>query len=264
MADSYSLPRHAAESARLNDQHHVLKTISGFPGLLHPCILASLQTARIADMGTGTGAWLLELSSQRTQDSYTGLDISAAQFPSEPPSNITFDVWNVLDPAPPQYQGCFKVVHVRLVGLALVGEQFSVAARNLMTMTKSGGWIQWGEADAGDITHRGLVSQALKALYSRGLKVLHTQGRMLDEPRRLKEVLEQVGFEEIEEKVVSVDEVEAVRQGFNKMFVGAFSGILSEAGTEGEDGDLVGDAEKAVLQGSWSNCKFHVVVGQKA
>nr|OQO22415.1 hypothetical protein B0A51_09823 [Rachicladosporium sp. CCFEE 5018] len=233
MADSYSLPRHAAESARLNDQHHVLKTISGFPGLLHPCILASLQTARIADMGTGTGAWLLELSSQRTQDSYTGLDISAAQFPSEPPSNITFDVWNVLDPVPPQYQGYSNVVHVRL--------------------------IQWGEADVGDITHHGLVSQALKALYSRGLKVLHTQGRMLDEPRRLKEVLEQV-----EEKVVSVDEVEGVRQGFNKMFVGAFSGILSEAGTEGEDGDFVGEAEKAVQQGSWSNCKFHVVVGQKA
>jgi methylase of polypeptide subunit release factors len=64
--DTYGLTRNARESARLNEQHKVWATNIGF--LLHPRVVATLpEDALIADVGTGTGAWMLDLAAQAKQ-----------------------------------------------------------------------------------------------------------------------------------------------------------------------------------------------------
>ena len=61
--DSYGLTRDADESARLNAQHAVWKANIGY--LLHPRIQSDLaENPRIGDVGTGTGVWIMDLSTE--------------------------------------------------------------------------------------------------------------------------------------------------------------------------------------------------------
>lgn len=62
-SDTYGLTRNAKESQRLDGQHFVWKKNLGF--LLHPSVIASIpQDARIGDVGTGTGVWLIDLANE--------------------------------------------------------------------------------------------------------------------------------------------------------------------------------------------------------
>lgn len=61
--DSYGLTRDAVESTRLNAQHAVWKANIGY--LLHPRIQSDLaENPRIGDVGTGTGVWIVDLSTE--------------------------------------------------------------------------------------------------------------------------------------------------------------------------------------------------------
>jgi hypothetical protein len=63
--DTYGLTRDARESTRLDSQHIVWKKNIGF--LLHPVIAASIPSnAHICDLGTGTGAWILDLANEHS------------------------------------------------------------------------------------------------------------------------------------------------------------------------------------------------------
>ena len=69
-ADTYGLTRDAKESSRLNMQHAVWRQNMGF--LLHPRVAKNLpDDARIGDVGTGTGIWLLELAKESGQTKHS-------------------------------------------------------------------------------------------------------------------------------------------------------------------------------------------------
>ncbi|KAK6443602.1 hypothetical protein LTR95_000429 [Oleoguttula sp. CCFEE 5521] len=148
--DAYKLPRDARESQRLDAQHGALRTNVGF--LLHHCIVDALPKVgpiKIADLGTGTGAWLLELAEEMedARITYTGLDISDVQFPAAPPSGVSFKTYDMLSPVPAQFLSAFDVVHVRFLVLGLPSGTWPQALANLTSMLKPGGWIQWMEPD---------------------------------------------------------------------------------------------------------------------
>lgn len=68
--DTYSLTRDAQESDRLGRQHVVWKTNLGF--LLHPDIVDKIpKDAHIADVGTGTGAWIIDLAEEQKNSKYS-------------------------------------------------------------------------------------------------------------------------------------------------------------------------------------------------
>jgi len=68
-ADTYGLTRDAKESLRLNAQHVVWKTNIG--SLLHPKIAKSIpRDARIGDVGTGTGVWIMDLAEEQRGSQY--------------------------------------------------------------------------------------------------------------------------------------------------------------------------------------------------
>ena len=79
-AEPYWLGRASDEQKRLLAQHKIWTHSIGY--LLHPSISSNLPDgARIADIGTGTGIWPVEMS-RASPSSYTfhGFDISSEQF----------------------------------------------------------------------------------------------------------------------------------------------------------------------------------------
>ncbi|PQE14568.1 umta methyltransferase family protein [Rutstroemia sp. NJR-2017a WRK4] len=88
--------------ARLNLQHYLWKDGLGY--LLHPSIPLNGPNTRIADLGTGTGIWVLDLARQLPETTQLyGFDISDAQYPHPKylPPNVKLETLDNLTPDPP-------------------------------------------------------------------------------------------------------------------------------------------------------------------
>ncbi|KAI1410440.1 S-adenosyl-L-methionine-dependent methyltransferase [Hypoxylon sp. FL1857] len=151
----------AAEAKRLSDQHAVIKAFMGNKLVVAPIDL-SQPNLRILDSGTADGTWLLDLrgSLQSPESaSMVGIDINAPRFPTYPPTGVSFQIQNVLDPWPKAWRNSFDLVHQRLV-LAGSGSKASNVVKRLLENVKPGGWVQLTEsapnigADDGPAMHQ--------------------------------------------------------------------------------------------------------------
>ncbi|KAL2849746.1 hypothetical protein BJX68DRAFT_275966 [Aspergillus pseudodeflectus] len=157
----YPLARDEAESARLNAQHKLLVDIVGGP--IDKSIPLE-NIASVADVGTGTGIWLLDAKTHLANHSpspnpslnpYTlhGFDISAAQFlPSPETHGITLSVHDILRPFPIAHRERYDLVHVRMLVSALKVDEYEVAVRNLVAVLKPGGYLQWTDLDSSHLS----------------------------------------------------------------------------------------------------------------
>jgi SAM-dependent methyltransferase len=152
LENRYFLLRDESESRRLNLQHFVYKANIGY--LLHPCIPIPSRTEsrnefHLADVGTGTGIWLFDISqSLPTSSHLSAFDISPSQFHvnrSLTP-NITFIQHDLLKPFPSVHLQKYDVVHIRLMCLVLSKDEWAPAVQNIMTLLKPGGYLQWVDA----------------------------------------------------------------------------------------------------------------------
>jgi SAM-dependent methyltransferase len=227
---AYTLPRDRTESSRLQSQHEVYKQNLGY--VLHPTIASSLPAdAAIADVGTGTGAWLLDVTSSGQKGwSFTGLDISTAQFPRPHSQNCVFRTMNILEEIPDELRGQFDVVHMRLLLCGLTDPDWRLAASNAFQLLKPGGWLQWCE---GDFAHmevlqirKGASREAILKLMAFDWKLLRKQGKVLEHTiRDLLQTVRQVGFEECVQDVVSSDRDVSIRHKASMVEQGAMSSI---------------------------------------
>ncbi|KAL4883162.1 hypothetical protein BJY04DRAFT_226645 [Aspergillus karnatakaensis] len=146
------LHRDKAETARLNEQHVFVRETVG--GLIDKSIPLD-KVSSIADVGTSIGIWLLDIwklldggkggSSGRY---YHGFDISSAQFPpAQPADNVELSVHDILKPFPPEHLNRYDLVHVRFLVTAFPEPLFEDAVKNLLTIVKPSGYIQWGDYD---------------------------------------------------------------------------------------------------------------------
>ncbi|TVY42903.1 N-methyltransferase [Lachnellula subtilissima] len=135
----YLLVRGMHSSIRLNLQHYLWKDGLGY--LIHPSIPLPRPDSRIADLGTGTGIWLLDLASQlpATTQLY-GFDIFPSQYPhaAHLPPNITLSVLDNLQPEPPKdLQGTFDIVHLRLwLGVVPNGDPIALLTHALKLLRR--------------------------------------------------------------------------------------------------------------------------------
>lgn len=228
--DTYTLPRHGDESTRLDAQHEAYTKIIGY--LLHPRIEAALPpSARIADVGTGTGVWLHDLAKTCPSTwELEGFDISDEQFP--PPDErrrIQYDQLSITEAIPEQHQGQFDVVHLRLLVCGLTSDQWAVAARNVLQLLKPGGWIQWFESQFADLqTYQNVPGASIESneqVYRNSIASLNRQDKMLDDVPRLRQTVQSVGFGDCAEDVFSSDRVPEVREQLMGVQFGALQAI---------------------------------------
>ncbi|EAW21020.1 class I SAM-dependent methyltransferase [Aspergillus fischeri NRRL 181] len=146
-SDPYRLNRNIAASTRLSLQHYIWKENMGY--LLHPSIDVSRPDLAIADVGTGTGIWILDLLRQLPNAKLHGFDISSEQYPAPGflPPNVSLSKLDILGEIPEEYREKFDVVHARLLVQVVnqAGSDPVPVIQNMMKLLKPGGYLQWEE-----------------------------------------------------------------------------------------------------------------------
>ncbi|KAL4784999.1 hypothetical protein BJX76DRAFT_325751 [Aspergillus varians] len=145
------------ENERLDIQHR-MNIHMMHQSLLHPSIPKNI--GHVADIATGNGTWLRDLKKARneaptsttTSTKYHGFDISPALFPMQdsPQSvaDIDFSVHDFYSPFPDEHIGKYDLVHARHLVLAVQGDRaLTTAVKNITSLLKPGGHIQWEEYD---------------------------------------------------------------------------------------------------------------------
>lgn len=135
--------RDAVESQRLNQQHINVKAMHN-GRLLHQSVPQLRAETRVAEVATGTGAWLhdaihsnnLEPQSTAEQAQYVGFDISPAQFPAQKIPGVDFAVHDASQPFPEKYHGIFDLVHIRYLVLAIREEQYAQILQNVTQLLR--------------------------------------------------------------------------------------------------------------------------------
>jgi ubiquinone/menaquinone biosynthesis C-methylase UbiE len=137
----YMLPKDDAEINRLDFQHYMLRHV------LRGLYAAPIGTpSAVLDVGCGTGRWPSEMAQAFPQANVIGLDIvlppaeeGRAALPR--PANYTFVPGNVLEGLP-FADASFDFVHQRLLVGAIPAARWPDVVRELVRVTRPGGWIQ--------------------------------------------------------------------------------------------------------------------------
>ncbi|KAJ3118152.1 hypothetical protein HK100_000667, partial [Physocladia obscura] len=111
--------------------------------------LVKQDGVKVLDVGCAKGFWLESVRMANPFGEYHGVDI-AENLASEPEksgqNNITIKFGNVLERLPYE-DNAFDYVHQRLLVLGMPKERFPDALRELIRVTKPGGWIELVESD---------------------------------------------------------------------------------------------------------------------
>jgi SAM-dependent methyltransferase len=131
------------ETVRLDTQQYSLKLL--MKGLLPPEVYSLGQTRplKVADVGSGTGSWLIDLSKTSPPSwQLDAFDITDAQFaPAETrPPNVRFSFHGILQPFPRDLVETYDIVHVRFMIYVLKAEEWAIAVRNCASCSDLAGF----------------------------------------------------------------------------------------------------------------------------
>ncbi|KAL9065489.1 MAG: hypothetical protein Q9161_008194 [Pseudevernia consocians] len=150
--DSYMLGRDYYASARLAMLHLLIHAQFGY--LIHPSIklpsaTGSEEPLRIADVGTGTGIWIGEVTRELPDAHVDGFDISDEQYPPESwyGPNASLSKLDIFKPLPEKLKKKYDVVHLRFFMTIASDDNIQIVISNLKDMLKPGGYLQWVERD---------------------------------------------------------------------------------------------------------------------
>ncbi|KAG9294401.1 hypothetical protein G9A89_001906 [Geosiphon pyriformis] len=141
----YFLTNDELEQDRLHLQHYLCRYAwgSNFCAPIHNDLLTGML--RALDVGCGPGTWVMEMASEYHKCSFTGVDTSS-MFPSEiKPENVNFFQANILLGLP--LNNPFDYVHMRFLGSLFTATDWETAIREVIRLTRSGGWIEILETD---------------------------------------------------------------------------------------------------------------------
>lgn len=156
--NAYPLNRDVLASARLHLQHQVWIASLGY--LLHPSITIDKKDAKndpllIAEVGCGTGAFALQLSSNLSSKTPSinhkieAYDISLSQTPPPAfcPESVTFNTLDIFAPIPEELVGKYDVLCIRHFICVIQSGDPTRLLQQLLRMLKPSGYLQWQEWD---------------------------------------------------------------------------------------------------------------------
>ncbi|RUS18925.1 S-adenosyl-L-methionine-dependent methyltransferase [Endogone sp. FLAS-F59071] len=100
---------------------------------------------KVLDIGCGCGRWTLDMALHYPASQFVGIDIDNSAFPGiDVPSNCIFIKANILEGLPFN-NGEFDFVFQRFMALVYTPENWSTAVREMVRVTKPGGWVEMFE-----------------------------------------------------------------------------------------------------------------------
>jgi len=133
------LSKDRQEADRLEFQHHLLRSF------LRANFFAPIgQPASILDVGCGTGRWAAEMAAQFPMANVIGCDVdlpSGGAGAEALPNNCLLVPANILERLPFADMS-FDFVHMRLLFMAIPAAAWTSVVRELVRVTRRGGWIE--------------------------------------------------------------------------------------------------------------------------
>ncbi|KAL9119006.1 MAG: hypothetical protein Q9187_004440 [Circinaria calcarea] len=273
LRDTYEHTRLGKEAQRLEAQGAAWTTNIGYH--LHEKVRQSFQAElHVADVGCGTGSYLVELSQELPSSShFDGFDISSTQFNNSLPDNVTLHVADAKQPFSAEFHGKFDVVHLRLLVSAFSKDDWEPVAKNLSQLLKPGGAIQWEEADLpGTKRLRGKPGTSVDAL-DYALQTMEDAliSRYSYGFNTLPQAFKNVGFLAVFQDVVSSDRIPETRENFARVNVQACAGwarwMALERGqpiwAEQDLQELERKMEMEIQMGAYVRYDIYVTIGFK-
>ena len=222
----------------------------------------------MADLATGSGVIINDLSHQFPSASFDGFDISVDQFPEKKPDNWQFHVVDLKKPISEEFHGKFDVVFIRLVITFMESQkEWETIASNAHALLKPGGWVQWVETQIStclpivrqklETTTEGLekvMSMCVKGVGQRGAWDLRGIGPIFDS----------LGMVEVKQDAVSSDRLPETRahSSIAPMLVGLAVG--KRMGFSQEELDATeAQARKDIESGAYVRFTIHSTHGRK-
>ncbi|ORX99414.1 hypothetical protein BCR34DRAFT_618912 [Clohesyomyces aquaticus] len=210
-------PRIEELPERLDEQYIFTTKTLGF--LIHPNIQITSPTARIADIGAGSGIWLLDVAGSLPPTcQFTGFDLTLSAFPPPEtwPSNVLFKIHNMFLPFPASEVGIYDMVAVRFTSNVAARAEWTRSIANLMTLLKPGGWLQWIDScnfalyNSAAGTSRAACQEIYDGLDLFRQKIDPVIGLMMREPSNLRrqDVFRELGLVDVHEDVFSSDRLQ--------------------------------------------------------
>ncbi|KAI1169039.1 S-adenosyl-L-methionine-dependent methyltransferase [Nemania serpens] len=276
MSDIYTdqMTRKSSEIQRLEEQFDLMTANIGY--ILHPSVVASLPaTARIADIGTGTGRFLLRLRESYPNAVLDGSDISSALYPPQDtlPSNVYLTELDAKQPLPEHLHGQYDLVHVRLLVAAMLPGDWDTVVRNLCLLLKPGGFLQWEECDfVGSKYLRGKVNSTVEAARFMGYAFRDALRERFEHGwSTLPKNMTDAGLTPVVSDVVSSDRLPETRAqltitGLQAIF--SWARLMTERGVKGSlSSDELESLERKAYEDVRSGCyvryDIYVTCGQK-
>jgi len=132
----YLLPNDEAEQDRLDLRHHVCSLVLG--GRLFRAPIGS-NPQRVLDIGTGTGAWAIDMADEFASAIVIGTDLSPIQ-PGTVPPNCMFYVDDFESEWTFGPDEAFDFIHGRGIGGSV--NDFSLLYSRIYRNLKPGGWVE--------------------------------------------------------------------------------------------------------------------------
>ena len=245
---------------------------------MHPIIQRQLPPEpRIAELATGPGAWLLDLSKQLPPASQLdGYDISNDAFlqRKQLPSNVTLSVSDAKGPAPPKHHGKYDAVYIRFINVAMAPEDWKKVTDHAAQLLKPGGAINWIEGDLLQLmtVYRSAPETKTAASKKAFRRALSKLGQLRWFIHNLENVLVQAGFADVQHTIASTDRLPEDRKATSGTCVGAIHSILLRQAHSKADGmptlEEVEEWRKEMLDevegGAYSRTDMHQFVAFKA
>lgn len=130
----YFMPNDEREQDRLDLHHHIFRLV--IDGALFRAPIDH-STARVLDLGTGTGIWALEMADEFPKAIVKGTDLSPIQ-PRWIPSNCVFEVDDFESPW--DFSHAFDFIYAR--NLAGSVRDFPALYQSIIANLNPGGWVE--------------------------------------------------------------------------------------------------------------------------